>query len=101
MLFSAATPHSNPKPNHGGQPSRSSIVRVSQKIVASNNAERLVSHTQRVHQNITLGSKAQAQADHTATFIEKIRRAIRKIGIQVRAEQRLLKANKTNAEVLE
>jgi hypothetical protein len=50
---------------------------------------------------MTLGSKAQAQADPTATFSEKMRRAIRKIGIQASAENRLLSVNSVNADALE
>ncbi len=101
VLFNAAIPHKEPNANHGVQPSRSSIVSASQKIVASSSADRLVSQTQRVHQNMTLGSKAHDHADHMATFDEKTRRAIRKIGTQVREEQRLLNVNNTNAEAFE
>ena len=69
--------------------------------MASKSADRLVSQTHFVHQYITLGSRAHAHADPTATFSEKIRLAIRKIGTQVRAENTLLIANSTNAEALE
>ena len=50
---------------------------------------------------MTLGSKAQAQADPTATFSEKILRAIRKIGTQVSAEKTLLIVSSTNADAFE
>src|SRR5215471_9634807 len=52
-LFSAAIPQSPPNTIHGLKPSRSSKVSAIQKITATNSAERLVSHTQRVHQYIT------------------------------------------------
>ena len=55
----------------------------------------------RVHQNITLGSKAHAQADPTTTFSEKIRRAIRKIGMHVSAENRLFTLSSTKAAAVE
>ena len=58
--------------------------------MATSRAEKLVSHTQRVHQYITWGSSAQVHAEPTATFSLKILRAIRKIGMQVRAEKMLL-----------
>src|ERR1700720_4553097 len=86
-LVSAATPQSAPNSSHGLSPSFSSMVRVSQKIIVSNRAARLVSHTQRVHQYMTDGNRAQVQDVHTATFSLKHRFAIRKIGIQVRAEK--------------
>jgi hypothetical protein len=54
-----------------------------------------------VHQYITLGSSAHAHADPTATFTEKIRRAMRKIGIHVSAENTLFIVNSTNADILE
>src|SRR5246127_1765283 len=99
--FSATIPHSSPNSNQGSKPSRSSMVSVSQKRIARSSAERLVSHTARVHQNIMLGSKAQAHADPTATFSENMRRAIRKIGTHVSAEHTLLKVRITNAEAFE
>src|SRR5271166_3908825 len=98
VLFSAAMPQSKPNQIHGNGPSRSSSVSTSQKIVARSSADRLVSHTQRVHQKITFGSSAHAHADPTATFSEKIRRAIRKIGTQVRAENKLFSASSTKAD---
>src|ERR1700722_1461305 len=101
VLSKAATPQSNPNSSQGSQPSRSSSVSASQKSVVSNSADRLVSHTQRVHQNMTFGNRAQAQVEPTATFSEKIRRAIRKIGMHVRAEKTLLRANSTKAEAFE
>src|SRR5580658_387514 len=101
VLLSAVTPHSSPNWNQGSQPSRSSSVSASQKIVVSSSAARLVSQIARVHQNITLGSRAHAQAEPTATFSENIRRAIRKIGTQVRAEKVLFIVSNTNADALE
>lgn len=101
MLVNAVTPHSNPNVNQGFQPSRSSSVSASQKIVVSSSVDKLVSHTHRVHQNITFGSSAQVHADHTATFIENTRRAIRKIGMQVSAENALLSVSSTKADVFE
>src|SRR5579872_1730460 len=98
VLFSAAIAHRRPKSIHGFMPSRSSMVRVSQKIMATSRAEKLVSHTQRVHQYITWGSSAQVHAEPTATFSLKILRAIRKIGMQVRAEKMLLMVSRMNAE---
>ena len=70
-------------------------------MVVINSAARLVSQIARVHQKITLGNSAHAHADPTATFSEKIRRAIRKIGMQVRAENTLLIASSTKADALE
>src|SRR4051794_29011836 len=99
--FRAMTPQSTPNTTHGPQPSRSSIVSASQKTVVSSRADRLVSHTARVHQNITLGSNAHAHADPTATFSENMRFAIRKIGMQVTAENTLFSTNSTNAEAFE
>src|SRR5579864_1559755 len=90
VLFNATMPHRSPNSSHGTRPSRSSSVSAIHKMVVSSNADKLVSHTQRVHQKITLGSRAQAQAEPTATFSEKTRRAIKNIGIQVSAEKRLL-----------
>src|SRR5437899_9712555 len=97
LLVSAATPQSRPNCSHGRSPSLSSISRASEKIAASKSAARLVSHTQRVHQNITDGSSTQAQAVHTATFSLKHRLAIRKIGMQVSAEKKLWMLSKTSA----
>ena len=94
-------PQSSPNANQGGHPSRSSRVRASQKTAVSNNADRLVSQTQRVHQNMTLGSRAQAHDEPTATFSENIRRAIRKIGAHVSAEKTLFIASNTKADALE
>ncbi len=94
-------PQSNPNSNQGRRPSRSSRVRASQISVANRSADRLVSHTERVHQNMTLGNKAQAQADPTATFSENMRRATRKIGTQVSAEKKLFSVSRTNAAALE
>src|SRR6266498_626886 len=74
-LFSATMPQSRPKPNQGIHPSRSSMVRASQRITASSRADKVVSQTDRVHQKITLGSSAQAQVDAMATLCEKILRA--------------------------
>src|ERR1700758_606392 len=99
--FRAIRPQSNPNSSHGSQPSRSSSVSASQKTVASSRAERLVSQTARVHQNITLGSSAHAHADPTATFSENIRFAIRKMGTHVRAEKTLLRTSSRNAEAFE
>src|SRR5580658_10061811 len=101
VLLSAMMPQSNPNSNHGSQPSRSSIVSASQIIVVSSSAARLVSQIARVHQNMTLGSRAHAHAEPTATFSEKIRRAIRKIGKQVSAEKTLFSVRRTNADALE
>ena len=66
--------------------------------MASNRAARLVSHTQRVHQYMTAGSKAQSQAVQTATVSSKHRLPIRKMGMQVSAEKTLLMPSKTNAD---
>src|SRR5947209_5089849 len=101
VLLSAARPQSKPNCSHGSKPSRSSNVRVNQKMVAMSRAARLVSQMARVHQNITLGSKAHAQADPTTTFSEKIRRAIRKIGMHVSAENRLFTVSSTKAAAVE
>src|SRR5579863_235712 len=101
VLFSAMTPHSRPNSIHGRNPSRSTSVRVNQITVANSRADRLVSQIQRVHQNITFGSSAQAHADPSATFSEKMRREILKIGTQVKAEHALLNVSNTNAEALE
>src|ERR1700733_7668303 len=101
VLVSAAIPQSSPNWIHGSRPSRSSRVNASQKIAASRSADKLVSQTQRVHQNITLGSNAHPHVEPTATFSEKILRAIRKIGTHVSAEKTLLSVSRTNADALE
>ena len=101
VLLNAVMPQSKPNSIQGIQPSRSSRVRASQKIVVSNNAARLVSQIARVHQNMTFGSRAQAHAEPTATFSEKILRAIRKIGMQVSAEKTLFVVSSTKADALE
>src|SRR5215469_7611902 len=98
--FSAMTPHNAPNSSQGSQPSRPSNVSASQKTVVRSRAERLVSQTARVHQNITLGSSAHAHAAPTATVSENIRLAIRKIGMHVKAEKRLLSVSSTKAEAL-
>src|SRR5580692_6297080 len=99
--FRAMSPQSNPNSSQGSQPSRSSSVRASHRTVVSSRAERLVSQTARVHQNITLGSSAHAHADMTATFSVNIRFAIRKIGMHVSAEKTLLSTSSTKAEAFE
>src|SRR5579872_1692872 len=86
VLFSAMIPHSRPNSNHGHHPSPSSSLSVSQMTVANSNADKVVSQIHRVHQNMTFGRSAHAQADTIATFAEKIRRAILNIGTQVSAE---------------
>src|SRR5258708_18256370 len=98
VLLRAVIPQSTPNSSQGLRPSRSSRASVSQKIVAINRADRLVSHTQRVHQYITCGSSVQVQAAPMATFSEKIQRAVRKIGMHVSAEKRLLRLSNTNAD---
>src|SRR5207248_981245 len=98
VLVSPATPQSTPKPIHGTIPSSSSILSVSQKLKASRSAARLVSQTHRVHQYITDGSNAQAQAVQTATFSLKHFRAIRKVGMHVSAEKILLMESRMNAD---
>src|SRR5581483_1211502 len=52
-LFNAAIPQSAPNSAQGLKPSRSSMPSDSQKITAISSADRLVSHTQRVHQYMT------------------------------------------------
>src|SRR5690348_16408600 len=69
-LVSAVTPQSAPKPTNANTP-RFSISSVSQKIMLSRNAVRLVSHTHRTDQYITYGSTAHVHADHSATFSSK------------------------------
>src|SRR3954451_8119026 len=99
--FHAISPHSPPNASQGPQPSRSSIVSATQKTVVSSKADKLVSHPARVHQNITFGSSAHAHAEPTATFSENMRFAIRKTGMQVRAENTLFSTSSTNAEAFE
>ena len=70
-------------------------------MVAMSRAARLVSQMARVHQNITLGSKAHPHAEPTATFSEKIRCAIRKTGMHVNAENRLFTLSSTKADAVE
>ncbi len=77
------------------------MVSASQKITANSRVEKLVSHTQRVHQYMTYGRRPHVQAEPTATFSEKIRRAIRKIGMQVSAEKTLLTVSSTKADARE
>src|SRR5689334_23101578 len=98
VLVSAEMPQSRPKAAHGRQPPRSSMSSVSQKISASKNAARLVSQTQRVHQYITDGSRAHSHPLQTATFSSKTFRAIRKMGMQVSAENRLLIESRITAD---
>src|SRR5271165_2838365 len=98
VLASAAIPQSSPNWIHGTNPSLSSRSSVSQKTSASSNAARLVSHTQRVHQYITGGIIAHSQPVQTASFSSKHRLAIRKMGIQVSAEKKLLMLRSTSAE---
>jgi hypothetical protein len=50
---------------------------------------------------MTYGRRAQVQAEATATFSEKIRRAMRKIGMQVSAEKKLLRLRSTKADARE
>src|SRR4029077_8266449 len=61
VLVRAAIPQTSPNWSHGVSPSLSSRSSVSQKMSASSSAARLVSQTQRVHQNITDGKTAQIQ----------------------------------------
>jgi len=98
VLVNAPTPHSRPNPIQGPVPSASSSRNVSQKITVRSSAARLVSHTHRVDQNITDGRTAHIHAVHTATFSLKHFRAIRKIGIEVNAENRLLMLSRVNAD---
>src|SRR6184192_759373 len=83
-FVSAAPPHR--KPNSS----------VSQKIIASSNAARLVSQTQRVAKPD--GSSAQNHDAHTATFSLKQRRAIKKMGMQVSAEKILFNISRASAD---
>src|SRR5438105_13946435 len=88
-FVSAAIPHSRPNSSQGRRPSRSFSSSVSQKMIASSNAARLLSHTQRVatpHR-----SSAQNHDAHAATLSSKQRRAIKKMGMQVSAEKILSK----------
>src|SRR6267154_1715753 len=98
VLVRPAIPHSSPNCSHEVNPFLSSRSRVSQKMRASSSAARLVSHTQRVHQYMTGGNTAQSQAVQTASFSLKHFLAIRKIGMQVSAEKRLLRPRRTIAE---
>ena len=98
VLTNAAIPHSSPQQAQTVNRSLSSRVSVSQKIRANSNAARLVSQTQRVHQKITGGRTAHAQALHFAMRLSKHRRAIKKIGKQVSAENKLLMHNMTIAD---
>src|SRR5689334_1655141 len=68
LLVSAAIPQRTPKAIHGWGPLISSSCKVSQKISAKRRAARLVSHTQRAHQYMTVGRSAHAQADQIATL---------------------------------
>src|SRR6266851_3110125 len=83
VLVRATTPQSMPNAIQGMTPVSSSISSVSQKITASSSAARLVSHTERVDQNMAKGSSAHIQEVQTATFSLKHRRAMRKTGMQV------------------
>src|ERR1700745_3303739 len=74
VFVSAAIPHRRPNSSQGRRPSRSSNATVSQKMIASSRAARLVSQTQRVAN--PEGSSAQNHDAHTATFSLKQRRAI-------------------------
>src|SRR5260221_201457 len=98
VLVSPAIPHSSPNESHGFSPFLSSRSRVSQKISASSSAARLVSHTQRVHQYMTGGITPHSQAVQIASLSLKHRLAIRKIGMQVSAEKKLLRPSSTTAE---
>ena len=61
------------------------------RSIASRSAARLVSQTHRVHQYITGGMTAQSQPLQIASLSLKHLFAIRKIGMQVSAEKRLLR----------
>src|SRR5215469_9092613 len=95
-----AIPLSNPNCTQGLRPSRFSKSSANQKMVVSNRADKLVSHTHRVHQYITYGNRLQNHADHTATFSPKHRRPIKKMGIEVSAEKMLLMSSSTIADRL-
>src|SRR6266852_5743640 len=97
VLVSPAIPHNSPNLSHGFNPLRSSRSRVSQKISARSSAARLVSQTHRVHQYMTGGITAHSQAVQIANFSSKHRLAIRKIGMQVSAEKKLLRPSRTTA----
>src|SRR6266481_3901944 len=84
VLARTAIPQSKPNWIHGTSPSLSSRSSVSQ--------------TQRVHQYITDGLTAHSQAVQIASFSSKHRLAIRKMGMQVSAENRLLIISSTSAE---
>src|SRR6266566_2086564 len=92
----AAIPHSRPNSIQGRMPSRSSSWSVSQKMIASSNAARLVSQTHRVAKPD--GSSAQNHDAHTATFSLKQRRAIKKMGMQVSAEKILFNISRASAD---
>src|SRR3954462_15462200 len=98
VLVSAAMPHSSPNSIQGTSPSLSSKSSVTQKMIAKSKAAKLVSHTQRVHQYMTGGISAHRQEVQTASLSVKHRFAIRKIGIHVRAEQKLFMVSRTRAE---
>jgi hypothetical protein len=101
VLVNTATPQSKPNAIHGITPSRFSNSNANQKIIASKQAARLVSHTQRVDQYMTVGNSAQPHALQTATFSLKHFRAIKKIGMHVNAEKILLMVRRMNAEACE
>src|SRR6266705_6099333 len=95
-FVSAAIPHSSPNSIQGRIPSCSSSWSVSQKMIASSNAARLVSQTHRVAKPD--GSSAQNHDAHPATLSSKQRRAIRKIGMHVNAEKTLFNISRTSAD---
>src|SRR5438105_3631232 len=92
----AAIPHRKPNSSQGRRPSRSSSSSVSQKMIASSNAARLVSQTQRVAKPD--GSSAQNHDAHPATLSSKQRRTIRKIGMHVNAEKTLFNISRASAD---
>src|SRR5246127_5446503 len=96
VLVSVAIPHSSPNSNQGHRPSCSSTSSVSQKMIASSNAARLVSQTHRVAKPD--GSSAQNHDAHTAIFSSKHRLAIKKMGTQVSAEKILFNISSASAE---
>src|SRR5438876_1959047 len=85
VLVSAAIPHSSPNSNQGRIQSCSSSSSVSQKMIASSNAARLVSHTQRVAKQDS--SSAQNQDAQAATFALKQRSPHKEVGIAVSADK--------------
>src|SRR5438552_2744775 len=95
-FVSAAPPHRKPNSSQERRPSPPSNSSVSQKIIASSNAARLVSQTQRVAKPD--GSSAQNHDAHTATFSLKHRRAIKKMGMQVSAEKILFNISSASAD---